>query len=87
MELVLIKLEAFWQNNTTKYVTNLLNVIIPLQSMIYYSAINSSNLDVLFRRNFGFGAVHFAYEKHLSADTNVVGIVKYFIAKSCKTRS
>ena len=31
-----------------------------------------------FQRNFSFGAVHYADEKHLSADTNFVEIVKYF---------
>ena len=44
--------------------------------MVYYSATNASNADAPFQRSFSFGAVHFADEKHLSADTNVVGIVK-----------
>ena len=40
-----------------------------------------------FQSNLSFGAVQSADEKHLSADTNVVGIAKYLITKFCKTRS
>ena len=41
-------------------------------------------LDVLFQRNFSVGAVNSADEKHLSADANVVGLVKHLIANFCK---
>ena len=41
----------------------------------------------LFQRNFSFGAVHSAEEKHLSANTNAVGIAKYLITNSIKSRN
>ena len=40
-----------------------------------------------FQSNFSFGAVHSADEKHLSADTDDVGIVKYLIRNFCKGKS
>ena len=41
----------------------------------------------LFERNFSFGAVHSAGEKDLSADSNVVAIVKYLFTNFCKSRN
>ena len=40
-----------------------------------------------FQRNISFGAVHSAGEKHLSADSNLVGIVKYLFTNFCETRN
>ena len=40
-----------------------------------------------FQRNFSFGAVCAADEKHLSANTDVVAIVKYLITNVGKTSS
>ena len=82
-----IKLEAFWQNDITKYTTNLFSVIIPAQNTF----ITAQRTQVIwmfpFQRNFSFGAVHSAGEKHLSGDSNVVGIVKYLFTNFCKTRN
>ena len=54
--------------------------------MVYYSAMNPSNPDDTFQHNFSFGAIQLADEKHLSADTHVVGVVKYSVTTFCKTR-
>ena len=40
-----------------------------------------------FQRNFGSGAVHFADEEQILADSNIVGIFKYLIINFCKTMS
>ena len=40
-----------------------------------------------FQRNSGCGTVNSADDKHLSADTNVVGITKYLITNFCKNRN
>ena len=82
-----MKLEAFWQNNTTEYITSLFRMTIPLQNMF----ITVQRIQVIwtfpFQRNFSFSAVHSVDEKHLSADTNVVGVLKYLITNFCKTRN
>ena len=82
-----IKLEAFWQNDMTKYTTSLFSVIIPVQNTF----ITAQRTRVIwispFECNFSFGAVHSAGEKRLPADSNVVGIVKYLITDLRKTKT
>ena len=86
-ELVCMKLETIWQNNTTKYKTiNIFWAIISLQNMF----LTVQRIRVIwmlpFQGNISFGAVHSADEKHLSADTTVVGIPKDLINIFYKTR-
>ena len=68
-----MKLEAFWQNNTIKYRTNSLRMIISLQNIF----ITVQRIQLIwmfpFQRSFSFGEVRSADEKHLLGDTNVVG--------------
>ena len=53
---------------------------------VYYSETNSGILDVLFPMQFGFDAFRYVDEKHLSADTIVVGIIaKYLTTNLCRT--
>ena len=77
-ESVLMKLEALWQNSTTRYITtNLFRVIISFPDVL----ITVKRIKVIqmlpFQRNFSFGAVHSADEKHLSTDTYVVSVANY----------
>ena len=72
-----IRLEAFWQNDMTKYITSLFTVIIPVQNTFITAQRTQVIWIFLFERNFSFGAVHSVGGKHLSTDRNVVGIVKY----------
>ena len=75
-----IKLEAFWQNNTTKYITaNSFGEVIPLQNIF----VTVQRFQVIrtfpFQRNIRLGEVRSADEKHFSADNNVVGVAEYLI--------
>ena len=81
-----IKLEAFWQNDMTKYITSLFNVIILVQNTFIPAQRTYVNWIFPFEHNFSFGVVHSAGEKHLSAESKVVGIVKYVFTNFCKTR-
>ena len=82
-----MKLEAFWQNNTRKYTKNLFRMIISLQNMF----ITVQRFQVIwvfpFQRNFNFATVHSAENKHLSPDTDFVGVIKYLIINFCKAKS
>ena len=40
-----------------------------------------------FQRNFSSSTVHSADERHLSADTDDVGVAKYLTTHFCKTRN
>ena len=82
-----VKLEAFWQNDMTKYIAGLFSVIIPVQITFITAQRNQVIRMFPFLRNFSFGAVHSAGEKHHSADSNVVGIVKYLFTNFCKSRN
>ena len=82
-----IILESFWQNYMTKYITSLFGVIIPVQNTFIAAQRTQVIWIFPFERNFSFGAVHSAGEKHLSADSNVVGIAKYLFTNFCKTRN
>ena len=61
-------------------------MVIPLQNTL----ITVQGIHVIwmfsFQRDFSFGAVQSADEKHLSPDTNVVDIFKYLITSFCKPR-
>ena len=54
---------------------------------VYYSATISSNPNVPFQRNYEFGEVRLADEKHLSADTNVIGVAESLITICAKLRT
>ena len=71
----------------TKSITSLFSVIIPVQNMPITAQKTQAIRIFLFERNFRFGAVHSAGEKHLSANSNVVGIVIYMFANFCKSRN
>ena len=80
-----IELEAFWQNDTTKYITSLFSAIIPLQNTFIKAQRTQVIWMLPFQRNFSFGAVRSAGKRQLSADINVAGIVKYLFTNFCKT--
>ena len=81
------ELEEFWRKNTIKYITNVFGMINALRNTF----ITVQRIQVIwmfpFQRDFNFGAVQSADEKHLSADTNVVVVTKYFITNFCIARS
>ena len=82
-----MKLEAFWQNDMRKYITSLFSVIIPLQNK--FITVQRTQIIWMFplQRDSSVTAVHSAGEKHLSADSYIVGIVKYLFTNLCETRN
>ena len=72
----------------TNYITiNLFRVIIPLKNT--FITVQRIQVICMFPSpcSFSFGAVHSANENHLSADTNVAGIVRYLVNNFSKTRN
>ena len=80
-----MKLEAFWQNDMSKYVTQVSSNVILLQKML----ITVQRVKVIWKfpsqHNLNFCAVHSVDESRISADSNVVGIVKYLFTNFCET--
>ena len=81
-----MKLEVFWQNDMTKYITSLFSCNSLQNTFIAVQRIHVICM-FPFQRNLSFGEVHSADEKHLSANSNAVGIVKYMSTNIYKTRN
>ena len=82
-----LKLEAFWQNDMTKYIRSLFSVIIPVQNTLIIAQRTQVIWIFPFERTFSFGAVHSAGEKHLSADGYVASVANYLFTNFCKTKN